>query len=86
VTQRQPGPLADCWAWDLRLADGGEPGLIETPALLAGCDEPHAFELWLDYTVWSTGYVILCQAHTARIRALPYGGIVCITTTTASAC
>jgi hypothetical protein len=71
--------LAECWAGDLTLADGAEPfaeAAVDPQWELAGCVEPHAYELWLDGAVWSTGYTILCAA---AIRALPHGGIAQIT-------
>jgi hypothetical protein len=79
--------LADCWAGDLTLAGGGEPfaEAADPEWELAGCGEPHAYELWLDETVWSERYTILCVGHTAAIRALPHGGIVQITSTSAGA-
>lgn len=77
--------LADCWAWGLLLADGKDPGLLDHPASVAHCYEPHAYELQLDERVWSGSYTILCVEHTAKIRGVPHGGIVRIVTTSAGA-
>jgi len=82
---------SECWGWGLVLADGEDPGLIDASGILdrpvweADCDEPHAYEVWLDKTVWAEGYTILCVEHTAKLRALPHGGIVRITDSSAGA-
>lgn len=82
--------MADCWAWETVLAGGGDPGLVPLTAGCealdyGGCDEPHAYEVWLDGKVWDNHYTILCVEHTAKLRTLPYGGIVRISTTSAGA-
>lgn len=82
--------LAECWAWETVLKGGGDPGLVPLTAAcealdFGGCDEPHAYEVWLDKTVWADGYTLLCVEHAAKLRALPQGGIVRIASTTAGA-
>jgi hypothetical protein len=89
VTTPTAADMAPCWADDLTLADGQDPGLVDVPrgrthpALEADCDEPHAYEVWLDGQVWAEHFTILCAEHAAKIRALPHGGLVRIQNTNA---
>jgi hypothetical protein len=82
--------MAPCWAWETVLAGGADPGLVPLTAACEAleygdCDEPHAYEVWLDKTIWDLGHTLLCVEHTAKIRALRHGGIVRVKTTSAGA-
>lgn len=76
-----------CEAWALLLADGQDPGLVDTtgiedePAQAADCTSPAAYVLTLDGTVWADCHYdpYLCVGHTAKIRSLPHGGILRVT-------
>lgn len=71
-----PDDMALCWAGDLTRAGALDPWFDE-------CDQPHAYEIWLNPDGWDRRYTILCPEHTAKIRALPDGNIIRIATTSA---